>query len=457
MPRKIMMGATYIFLHTTQFLEKYILGLTYEIRGAEYLPKEGPYIVAAKHQSAYETFKLHFLFPDPATILKKELLKIPLWGKYLEKSDVIAIDRSSPKTAIKSMKEGALRVATQKRPIVVFPQGTRVAPGIGTDQVPYKMGVTRIQKATGLPIIPMATNTGVFYPKGGWCKSPGRAVFEFLPPIAPSSDRSPAETIKLIETAIENKSNALIKEGYAALQKQQNRFGLSKKLAVILMATLGIYSIYWFYSMNTLKTAYNQWLKDIKSSPYIQTLETAPLRIYGYPLQLKATLPHMTVTTPDGSNDIKNIRVKGWLLPDTPITLETGSIDTKINADTISLAFDSFEAQFNLFQNGINIKTAQLLRADSKLTASGTIITQEPPNAPDIKLDIILQNHAPFLAEMVQNNVIEKDIATTATIFLQLLQKPDGVHTSLITHNNALYLGPLRIYDFNLHNMIYSE
>ena len=93
------MSVVHTFVFINHFLERSILGLDFEVRGHENLP-EGACIIAAKHQSAYETTKLHILFEDPAIILKKELLKIPLWGLYLAKSDVIAIDRSSPKAAI---------------------------------------------------------------------------------------------------------------------------------------------------------------------------------------------------------------------------------------------------------------------------------------------------------------------------------------------------------------------
>ena len=82
LPRKLAMGVVYAFVHTNAFLEKYVLGLSYEVRGAEHLPDSGSYIIAAKHQSAFETMKLHILFKDPAVILKKELLNIPLWGWY---------------------------------------------------------------------------------------------------------------------------------------------------------------------------------------------------------------------------------------------------------------------------------------------------------------------------------------------------------------------------------------
>ena len=143
-------------------------------------------------------------------ILKKELLSIPLWGWYLAKSDVIAIDRSSKKAAIESIKQGALRIKEQGRPIVIFPQGTRVAPDVSADKKPYKVGVARVQDATGLPIIPMAMNAGVFWGRNAFWKSSGTVIFEFLPPIAPGMETS--ELLKTLEGGIEERSTALMDE-----------------------------------------------------------------------------------------------------------------------------------------------------------------------------------------------------------------------------------------------------
>ncbi len=210
LPRKLAMGVVAGFVHTNAFLEKYILGLTYELRGIENLPKNGAFIIAAKHQSAFETMKLHIIFKDPAVILKQELLNIPIWGWYLAKSDVIAIDRSSKKAAVKSIQDGALRMKEQGRPIVIFPQGTRVAIGTTSAQKPYKIGVVRVQETTELPIIPMAMNAGVFWPRNAFWKSSGTVIFEFLPQI-PAGMES-AALLKKLEHDIEDKSNQLMKE-----------------------------------------------------------------------------------------------------------------------------------------------------------------------------------------------------------------------------------------------------
>lgn len=213
LPRKHAMHIVTIFVNMVYALERFFIGLDYEVRGAEHLPADGCYIVAAKHQSPYETFKLHILFKDPSIILKRELLRIPLWGKFLAKSDPIAIDRSS-KDASTQIVEGAHRMMEQGRPIIIFPQGTRVYTWQTAGDKPYKGGVARMQSSTGLTIVPMALNTGVFWPRRSWLKWPGKVVFEFLPPILPGED--PAAVTKKIEYFLETESKKLELEALAA-------------------------------------------------------------------------------------------------------------------------------------------------------------------------------------------------------------------------------------------------
>lgn len=215
-PRKHAMHIVQIFVQTVYLLERAFLKLDYEVRGLENLPEQGCYIVAAKHQSSYETFKLHILFPDPSVILKKELLRIPLWGKFLAKSDPIAIDRSS-KDSAQQIIDGAKRMKDQGRPIIIFPQGTRVYSWQTAVDRPYKSGAARMQDATGLTIVPMATNTGIFWPKHSWLKWPGTVVFEFLPPIAPGHGVS--DTTKQIEILLETESKKLELEALSANPK----------------------------------------------------------------------------------------------------------------------------------------------------------------------------------------------------------------------------------------------
>ncbi|MED5423166.1 MAG: lysophospholipid acyltransferase family protein, partial [Pseudomonadota bacterium] len=165
LPRKWLLIMVELYVKIVYVLEKYVLGLDFEIRGAEYLPKDEAFIVAAKHFSSYETLKLHILFKDPAIVIKKELFSIPIWGWYAKKMRLIGIDRSNRDTALKSVTQGAQMAADMKRPIVIFPQGTRVSLDHTVKDKPYKAGIMRMQNASGLKIVPLAMNTGVFWPR----------------------------------------------------------------------------------------------------------------------------------------------------------------------------------------------------------------------------------------------------------------------------------------------------
>ena len=203
------------YFDSNYYIEKYVMGLDYEVRGAEHLPKDGSFLVAAKHYSTYETFKIHLLFRDPAIILKKELAMIPIWGWLALTAGMIAIDRSTGDSAMKSIVEGANRLKREGRPIVIFPQGTRVSLDDKPERKPYKFGILRMQDATGLPIIPMATNSGVFWPRRSFFIKPGKVIFEFFPAIEKGGDMK--ESHQKMAKIIEENSNRLVNE---ALEKK---------------------------------------------------------------------------------------------------------------------------------------------------------------------------------------------------------------------------------------------
>ncbi len=209
-PRKYVLWLTRSWLRIVFFLEKSILGLTYEVRGKEYLPPSGSYIVAAKHQSAYETMKLHALLGDPTIVLKKELLKIPLFGTFLNKLDVIAIDRTNKEQSINSIITGAQRMQDLNRPIVIFPQGTRVDVQATAKDMSYKGGIIKMYANTNMSIIPLALNSGLFWGRNSFIKKPGKVVFEFLSPIEPGLPDK--KVMRAIEDRLEEKSLRLMHE-----------------------------------------------------------------------------------------------------------------------------------------------------------------------------------------------------------------------------------------------------
>lgn len=438
LPRQAFMAVVHGFVYTTAFLEKYILGLSYEVRGREHIPASGAYIVAAKHQSAYETFKLHILFSDPAIVLKRELLKIPLWGNYLAKSDVIAIDRSSPKLAIKSIQDGAQRMAAMGREIIIFPQGTRVSPQITAAQKPYKIGIIRMQEATNLPIIPMALNTGMFYPRQGWCKKPGRVVFEFLPAIEPADDA--AANLKALETVLEAKSNALMDEALAA----QNARRKSKISWLVLPLLCLVYSGYWFYAAHLTQNAVVRFLDDLTQNPSFTKAQLTPPSLSGFPFKLTLSFGAQSIETPDVSVDIEKLTAQSWPILGFPIDITSGKLSVKMQKWTQNLDFDKFEGQITHRRNILNIKHAYLLREDFKSGLSGEIDFNTQPY-PDIDLILTLENHAAFLMALTQRKIIKEKPAMFAMAALTAMERDGIVTTTISRQNDIIYLGPIRI------------
>lgn len=210
MPRRVMLPFARFWLAGVQTLLKTVAGLSYEVRGRENLPS-GAVLIASKHQSAFETFVFHLLLNDPAFVLKRELTWIPFFGWYLAKTGVIAIDRSAGTKALKAMVTGGEAARDQGRPIIVFPEGTRTAPG---SRQPYHSGIAMLYGALGVPCVPVALNSGLFWRRRGFLKHPGRIVLEFLPPIQPGMNRK--AFMAELETRIEAGSDRLIAEGRAA-------------------------------------------------------------------------------------------------------------------------------------------------------------------------------------------------------------------------------------------------
>jgi 1-acyl-sn-glycerol-3-phosphate acyltransferase len=190
------------------------IGLTHEVRGRENLPK-GPAIIAMKHQSAWDTFAVAVIFDDPAIVLKKELIWIPFYGWYLWKAGMISVDRGAGALALRRLVAASKAAAALGRPIVIFPEGTRTAPGT---RRPYQPGVAALYRQLELPLVPVAVNSGVFWGRRRFLKRPGRIAVEILPPIAPGGDRR--TVMAELETRIEAATARLVAEAEAGLAAQ---------------------------------------------------------------------------------------------------------------------------------------------------------------------------------------------------------------------------------------------
>lgn len=191
------------------FLAEHICKLDYTVRGSIHLP-HGACVLASKHQSAWETFALWHVVPHPVFVLKKELLKIPIFGWYLSSMPVIAIDRKAGSAALKDIVRQAKEHLAAGRQIVIFPEGTRQPSG---QTGRYHRGVAAIYKACNAPVIPVALNSGLYWNKQSLIRKPGTILLEFLPPLP--QDLGAEEMMSLLQQQIEFASARLLAEATA--------------------------------------------------------------------------------------------------------------------------------------------------------------------------------------------------------------------------------------------------
>lgn len=182
----------------------WLIGLRCEVRGQ--VP-DGEVVIAAKHQSFLDIMMIFHALPRAKFIMKREILWTPIIGQYTKRMQMIAVDRGKRGKAISKMLEDVNAGRIEPGQIVIYSQGTRVAPGA---HVPYKVGTAVLYDQLQQPCIPVATNAGYFWPRRGAYRRPGLAVIEFLTPIAPGLDKG--VFMKQLEETVENASNTLLDE-----------------------------------------------------------------------------------------------------------------------------------------------------------------------------------------------------------------------------------------------------
>jgi 1-acyl-sn-glycerol-3-phosphate acyltransferase len=199
MPRMAIVKLATSWGRTNNRLLRLICGIKVEYRGLEKIP-QGALLVASKHQSLWETFALLQLFSDPAFILKRELQWIPFFGWYALKAGMIPVNRGRRGQALAEMTERARIELGRGRQIVIFPEGTRRAPGA---EPSYKYGIAHLYGETGISCLPIALNSGLFWPRRSFRRYPGTIVAEILDPIPPglSKEAFAARLQQDIETA----------------------------------------------------------------------------------------------------------------------------------------------------------------------------------------------------------------------------------------------------------------
>ncbi len=204
--KKYALCVTNIWSRTTLWGAKHIAGIEIELRGIENLP-QGDFFIAGKHLSTLDTLAPFLFTNTPAFVFKNELFKIPIFGWYLKVSGMIGIDRDGGMAALKSMVAVAKERLKEGRPPLIFPEGTRQELNAPKD---YKPGVAAIYGLLGVPCVPMALNTGVYWPAKGFPTHSGKVIFEFLPAIEAGLKRQ--EFMQKLEDSIELKTKELIDE-----------------------------------------------------------------------------------------------------------------------------------------------------------------------------------------------------------------------------------------------------
>tara|TARA_Y100000590_G_scaffold414435_1_gene511325 strand:+ start:72 stop:779 length:708 start_codon:yes stop_codon:yes gene_type:complete len=198
LPAKITLMFGKFLGHYVVFIVRIFLNTKVEFIGLHNIPKNEKYFIASAHQSMFETFALQSVLDYPVFILKKELLKIPLFGLYLKKIKSIEIVRDTvTKDNIGFFDKVANIIKNEDRPLLIFPQGTRVKID---DKVPFKKGVGRIYEALNISCVPVALNSGKVWPKNGIIKFPGKITVSFLEKIKPGLNKD--NFIKELENKI---------------------------------------------------------------------------------------------------------------------------------------------------------------------------------------------------------------------------------------------------------------
>jgi 1-acyl-sn-glycerol-3-phosphate acyltransferase len=207
-PRSWLLAGMRIWSLSVNVLLRVICGIRVEIRGQEHVPSADA-LIASKHQTMFDVFVQFGVLKGSLFVFKKELLIIPIFGWIALKIGSIVVDRDKQATALRDMVRRAQeQFRLGDRQLVIFPEGTRKAPGAPPD---YKPGVAGLYRELGVAVHPVATNAGVHWPAHGFLRRPGVIVYQYLEPIPPGLKR--AEFMRLLEERIETASNQLLAEG----------------------------------------------------------------------------------------------------------------------------------------------------------------------------------------------------------------------------------------------------
>lgn len=213
--RIVTQRAVGIWAHIMTIGLRVICGCEMEVRGRENIPKDEAVIFASKHLSAWETFIFYQFYDDPSYVLKKELMSIPIWGWLAVRAQHVPVDRSAGMSALKGMVRTIKDRLAAHRHVIIFPEGTRIAPGADAD---FHPGIAALYSQTGAKIIPVAVNSGMFWGKKSFTKYPGKITLEFLPAMEEGLDR---------KTFMRKLKERINSQSYKLCLEARDEFGLT--------------------------------------------------------------------------------------------------------------------------------------------------------------------------------------------------------------------------------------
>lgn len=354
LPDKIFWPFIRLYFRFVYLCEKKILGLDYVEIGREHIPVDTPYIVAMKHQSAYETLKLPILFARPIVILKRELLMIPLWGWYAAKAGNVGINRGNPRAALDQMLDAVKSAVLMGRTPVIFPQGTRVSLHETPTEKPYKRGIYEMYQTSNVPVVPVAVNSGVFWPRRAFLKRGGCVTFQYLPAIPPGLDRMTfmsklqdqieGASIALVDQAQKIKNarvEGAVQSSYFFLHHISFSYRFLNRLLAVITGIIFLYTGAWFYGAHIIKSEIDYFYQQASQSQVILT-EPRP-RMTGFPFRYHIKWSG-TLMTHDVQISIPHLDLYFWPMAGTGMLIDlpdgvvmAGRQMTKAGVDAISM------------------------------------------------------------------------------------------------------------------------
>lgn len=458
LPRRWALFAVMLYFKGIIPIERHIMKLDYRVSGYENIPQTGSYVIAMKHQSAYETLKLLPIFGNIAVVFKRSLAWIPFWGWYMLKTGMIPVDRGARGKAMSSLVEGARDVIAAGRPIVIFPQGTRVDVGVSPAEKPYKYGVIKIAETLKLPILPVALNSGVFWGRNAFRKRSGIVDFKILPPI--SSDQSSQAIMEQLQTVLEKESDILAANAAinAPIERRPRRVPAWVKIYVItILAVAVLWTAYWYSLAHALQNGIDRMLAQQDGTTKI----SSPFRpeIEGFPGAITLTWPSIHYESPQNIIDIGALEVRAVPLPAAPLIVNAAAgIRIQLPAQNQRVDFETLNIEARLpriwqpkSQWAMHVKTLALSRGASQVEAKGDFYIPIDPSQPFAgNMNAVLAGYGDLAEYVVDLGLVDERSASMARGFMDAMAAAQGTPGRLTAPLNVkddwVYVGPMRAF-----------